>query len=283
MAIGASTNTVLHIPALAEELGFKFDLNRINDLSASTPNLVRLEPASEYFMIDFHKAGGVSAVMAELNKKNLLHNTLTVDGMLFERLRRKKILDKNVIRPIDNPYSHNGGIMVLYGNLAEKGALIKEAALSPRFPRFFTGKAKVFDSEEETNKYLSLENVEKGTIIVIRYEGKIGGPGMREMLYPTSAISGLGLDEDVALITDGRFSGATRGPCIGHVEPEAAVCGNIALVESGDLITIDLNDRRIDLIISEKELTERRKKLKLKLKTLPRGVLRNYRQTQKRH
>ena len=279
MAIGASTNTLLHIPALAEELGLTFDLDRINSLSESTPNLVRLDPASEYFMLDFHRAGGVSAVMGELNKKCLLHNTLTVDGMLFDRLNGEGSLDKNIIKPINDPYSESGGIIVLYGNLAEKGALIKESAISPGFPRVFTGRAKVFNSEEEANEYLSKEDVEKETVIVIRYEGKIGGPGMREMLYPTSAISGLGLDEDVALITDGRFSGATKGPCIGHVEPEAALGGNIALVESGDRIKIDLNNRRIDLLISDEKLDYRRKKLKINLKPLSRGVLRNYRLT----
>ena len=283
MAIGASTNTILHVPALAEELGLTFDLDRINGLSESTPNLVRLEPASEYFMLDFHRAGGVSAVMGELNKKDLLHNTLTVDGMLFDRLNETSTLDKNVIRPIDNPYSKSGGITVLYGNLAEGGAILKESAISKAFPRMFTGRARVFDSEEEANKYISKEEIEKGTIIVIRYEGKIGGPGMREMLYPTSAISGLGLDEYVALITDGRFSGATKGPCIGHVEPEAAVGGNIALIEQGDRIKIDLNKKRVDLLISDKELTRRKKKLKLETKILPRGVLRNYRQAQALH
>ncbi|MDD1752594.1 MAG: dihydroxy-acid dehydratase, partial [Methanotrichaceae archaeon] len=259
MAIGASTNTILHVPALASELGLTFDLDRINSLSESTPNLVKLEPASEYFMIDFYRAGGVSAVMGELSKKDLLYNTLTVDGMLFERLKEAGTLDKDVIRPIDDPYSDSGGIIVLHGNLAENGALIKESAISPSFPRSFTGKTIVFDGEEEADEYLSKKDVEKGTVIVIRYEGKIGGPGMREMLYPTAAISGLGLDEDVALITDGRFSGATKGPCIGHVEPEAALGGNIALVEAGDIIRIDLNSKRIDLLTGDDELARRRK------------------------
>ena len=280
MAIGASTNTVLHIPAIAEELGLIFDLARINSLSLSTPNLVRLNPASEYFMIDLYKAGGVSAVMEELKKEGFLHNTPTVDGMLFDRLKGKGTLDEDVIRPIENPYSDNGGITILYGNLAEKGAVIKDSAISPGFPRVFTGRACVFNSEEEANEYLSKAEIKKGTVIVIRYEGKVGGPGMREMLYPTSAISSLGLDEDVALITDGRFSGATKGPCIGHVEPEAALGGNIALVEPDDTIKIDLNEKRIDLMISAEELAERRKRLDVKLKKLPRGVLRSYRQMQ---
>jgi dihydroxy-acid dehydratase len=278
MAIGASTNTILHIPAVAEERGYAFELSRINSLSASTPNLVRLNPASNYFMLDFHKAGGVTAVLEELNKRNMLHNTLTVDGLLFDRMTGVGTLNHDVIRPIDNPYSKSGGITILGGNLAEKGAVIKESALSDGFPRVFMGKARVFDSEDEANIYLSKGEVEKGQVIVIRYEGRVGGPGMREMLYPTSAISALNLDEDVALITDGRFSGATKGPCIGHIEPEAAIGGNIALVALDDLIKIDLNMKRIDLIVSLEELATRRRKMSLTLNELPRGVLRNYRQ-----
>lgn len=278
MAIGASTNTLLHVPALAEELGFKFDLSIIDEINASTPNLVRLNPANELYMIDFHKAGGIPAVMGELQKKALLHNTLTVDGNLFDRLVGEKTGNSDVIRPIEKPYSKTGGLAVLYGNLAEEGAVIKEAAVSKNFPRVFNGKARVFDSEEEVNEFLSKEEVEKGTVLVIRYEGKIGGPGMREMLYPTSAISGLGLDEDVALITDGRFSGASKGPCIGHIQPEAALGGTIALVINGDEIRIDLEKKRIDLLIDESELTKRRRNFKAKVKNLPYGVLRNYKQ-----
>jgi dihydroxy-acid dehydratase len=278
MAIGASTNTLLHVPALAEELGFKFDLSIIDEINASTPNLVRLNPANELYMIDFHKAGGIPAVMGELQKKGLLHNTLTVDGNLFDRLVGEKTRNSDVIRPIEKPYSKTGGLAVLYGNLAEEGAVIKEAAVSKNFPRVFNGKARVFDSEEEVNEFLSKEEVEKGTVLVIRYEGKIGGPGMREMLYPTSAVSGLGLDEDVALITDGRFSGASKGPCIGHIQPEAALGGTIALVINGDKIRIDLEKKRIDLLIDESELTKRRRNFKVKVKSVPYGVLRNYRQ-----
>jgi dihydroxy-acid dehydratase len=278
MAIGASTNTLLHVPALAEELGFKFDLSIIDEINASTPNLVRLNPANELYMIDFHQAGGIPAVMGELQKKALLHNTLTVDGNLFDRLVGEKTGNSDVIRPIEKPYSKTGGLAVLYGNLAEEGAVIKEAALSKNFPRIFNGKARVFDSEEEVNEFLSKEEVEKGTVLVIRYEGKIGGPGMREMLYPTSAVSGLGLDEDVALITDGRFSGASKGPCIGHIQPEAALGGTIALVINGDEIRIDLEKKRIDLLIDERELTKRRRNFKAKVKSLPYGVLRNYKQ-----
>jgi len=278
MAIGASTNTLLHVPALAEELGFEFDLSMIDEINASTPNLVRLNPATELYMIDFHKAGGVPAVMGELQKKTLLHDTTTVDGKLFDRLVGEQTRNSDVIRPIEKPYSRTGGLAVLYGNLAEEGAVIKEAALSPNFPRVFTGKARVFDSEEEVNEFLSKEEVEKGIVLVIRYEGRVGGPGMREMLYPTSAVSGLGLDEDVALITDGRFSGASKGPCIGHIQPEAALGGAIALVKDGDAIQIDLERKKVDLLVDERELTRRRRGFKAKVKQLPSGVLRNYKQ-----
>jgi dihydroxy-acid dehydratase len=229
-------------------------------------------------MIDFHQAGGVPAVMGELQKKALLHDTTTVDGKLFDRLVGEQTRNIDVIRPIEKPYSQTGGLAVLYGNLAEEGAVIKEAALSPNFPRVFTGKARVFDSEEEVNEFLSKEEVEKGIVLVIRYEGKVGGPGMREMLYPTSAVSGLGLDEDVALITDGRFSGASKGPCIGHIQPEAALGGTIALVKDGDAIQIDLERKQVDLLIDERELTRRRRGFKAKVKQLPSGVLRNYKQ-----
>jgi dihydroxy-acid dehydratase len=283
MAIGASTNTLLHVPALAEELGFEFDLAAIDAINASTPNLVRLNPASELYMIDFHQAGGVPAVMGELQKKGLLHNTTTVDGPLFDRLLGEHTRNREVIRPIEAPYSPTGGIAVLYGNLAVEGAVIKEAAVSPKFPRVFTGTARVFDSEEAVNAYLSTDEVAKGTILVIRYEGKVGGPGMREMLYPTSAISGLGLDEDVALLTDGRFSGASKGPCIGHIQPEAALGGAIALVHDGDVIRIDLEQRRVDLLVDERELTRRRQAFHAPVKQLPLGVLRHYRQLIKTH
>lgn len=276
MAIGASTNTILHLPDIAREAGYKFDLKKINELNKTTPNLVRLNPASDYFMIDLHNAGGIAAVMAELNMKKLLHNTVTVGGMLFDGLKGTENKDKKVIRPIENPYSNEGGIAVLYGNLAEEGSVLKTSAIDAELKEF-EGKAKVFDSEEEATEFIDNEKIENGTVIVIRYEGKIGGPGMREMLYPTASISGLGLDRVIALITDGRFSGATKGLSIGHVEPEAARGGNIALVKNGDSIKIDLNKKRIDLMVSGKELKERRKKLKIKLKELPGGVLLEYR------
>jgi dihydroxy-acid dehydratase len=276
MAIGASTNTLLHIPDIAQEIGLNIDLSFIDKINETTPNLVKINPSSEYYMIDFHQAGGVPAVLGELKKEGLLHNTITVDGTLFERLEGEGTKDKEIIKPINDPYSKTGGLSILYGNLALNGAVVKTAAVSTNFPQIFVGNTIVFDSEEEFNDYFEKNGIQKGCVIVIRYEGKIGGPGMREMLYPTATISGLGLDEDVALITDGRFSGASAGPCIGHVQPEAAVGGNIALVENGDKIKIDLKKNRVDLLLEDQELQKRRKKLVIKRKELI-GVLDNYR------
>lgn len=277
IAIGASTNTLLHVPDIASECGFEFDLERINKMSDETPNLTKISPSSEHRMIDLHNAGGIKAVMAELAKKKLLHNTETVEGNLFNLLKDAKNKDTNAIRPIDNPYSEHGGIAIMRGNLAEEGAVIKTAGVDPEVGDVFEGKAKCFDSEEKVNEFLGKGSPEKGTVLVIRYEGRIGGPGMREMLYPTSAISGLGLDKEVALITDGRFSGATKGISIGHVEPEAAKGGNIALVKDGDKIKIDLANKRIDLMVSGEELKGRRAKFRYELPELPRGTLGNYR------
>jgi dihydroxy-acid dehydratase len=279
MAIGASTNTMLHVPNIAEEAGFEFDLGRINELSESTPNLVKLDPSSEYFMDDLHSAGGIPVVMAELNKKKMIHEVKTVEGQLFSRFENAQVKNKDVIRPIDNPYSESGGISILYGNLAEEGSVIKTSGISPDFPKVFDGKAVVFDSEEEINEFISKGKIEKGSVLVIRYEGPVGGPGMREMLYPTAGISGLDLDADVALLTDGRFSGATHGACIGHIAPEAAVGGNLALVKNGDSIKIDLNERKIDLLVDAAELKKRKGEWKknFSLPKLPNGVLNNFR------
>ncbi len=278
IAIGASTNTMLHVPDIAKEAGYSFDLRRINELSETTPNLVRLDPSSDYFMDDLHLAGGIPAVMAELKSKGLIHNTTTVEGKMFDRLYGfAEVKNKEVIRPIENPYSKEGGIAVLYGNLAEQGSVVKTSGISSEFPKVFEGKAAVFDSEEQANDFIAKGKVQKGSVIVIRFEGPVGGPGMREMLYPTAAISGLDLDNDVALITDGRFSGATKGACIGHVMPEAALGGNIAVVKNGDKIRIDLDKGRIDLLISKDELAKRKKGLKIKLRELPNGVLKNFR------
>ena len=277
IAIGASTNTLLHVPDIAAECGFEFDLERINRMSDETPNLVKLNPSSTDYMIDLHNAGGVKAVMAELAKKKLLHNTETVEGKLFDLLRGAENKNTKVIRPIGDPYSAHGGIAIMGGNLAEEGAVIKAAGVDPEAGDLFEGTARCFDSEEKVNEFLDKSSPEKGTVLVIRYEGKIGGPGMREMLYPTSAISGLGLDREVALITDGRFSGATKGISIGHIEPEAARGGNIALVKDGDKIRIDLAKKRMDLMVSGDELKKRKAKFRYELPKLPRGTLSNYR------
>ncbi len=279
MAIGASTNTILHVPDIAAEAGFKFDLRRINRLSETTPNLVKLNPSSDYFMDDLHNAGGIPAVMAELKLKGLIHNATAVEGKIFDRLLSAQVKNNDVIRPIENPYSSNGGIAVLYGNIAEQGSVVKTSGISHGFPKVFEGRAATFDSEEEANEFIAKGKVEKGSVLVIRYEGPVGGPGMREMLYPTAGISGLGMDNDVALVTDGRFSGATKGACIGHVQPEAALGGNIALVKNGDKIRIDLNKKKIDLLVSSAELKKRKAAWKkaFRLSKLPEGVLKNYR------
>jgi dihydroxy-acid dehydratase len=277
MAIGASTNTLLHVPDLAREAGFNFDLNRINDLSETTPNLVKIDPSSDYFMDDLHRAGGIPAVMAELQKKNLIHDTKTITGNVFNRLAIAVNRNREVIRPIENPYSPSGGIAVFYGNLAEEGSVMKISGISPQWPTVFEGKAFVFNSEEEVASFIAQGALEKGSVLVIRNEGKVGGPGMREMLYPTAGISGLGLDTEVALITDGRFSGATKGACIGHVMPEAALGGNIALVRNGDRIRIDLDKKQVNMLINETELQKRKKGLDIELNKLPEGVLKNFR------
>ncbi|MCX6798758.1 MAG: dihydroxy-acid dehydratase [Candidatus Diapherotrites archaeon] len=280
MAIGASTNTMLHVPDIAAEAGVKIDLKKIGGLSGTTPNLVKLNPSSDYFMTDLHEAGGIPAVMAELKKKNLIADTATVEGKMFGRLAGASIKNKEVIRPIENPYSKSGGIAILYGNLAPEGSVVKTSGISPQFPQIFEGKAFVFDSEEDAGAFIAKGKIPKASVIVIRYEGMVGGPGMREMLYPTAGISGLGLDDHVALLTDGRFSGATRGACIGHIAPEAALGGNIALARNGDTIKIDLKKKRIDLRVSLAELKKRKSawKKKFKLCELPEGVLRNYRE-----
>ena len=258
MALGCSTNTMLHLPAIAHEAGLTIDLQAANDISAHTPNLCHLAPAGDTFMEDLDRAGGVSAVMAELSKKDLLDTTvLTVEGRpLAERLAAAVNRDPAVIRPIDDPYSANGGIAVLRGNLAPDGCVVKQSAVAPQMMRH-QGPARVFDSEDEAIAAIYDRQIRPGDIVVIRYEGPKGGPGMREMLNPTSAIVGMGLGESVALITDGRFSGATRGAAIGHVSPEAASGGAIALVQEGDIIDIDIPACRIELKVDEGELERR--------------------------
>ena len=259
MALGCSTNTMLHIPAIAHEAGVTLSLDMANDFSARTPNLCHLAPAGDTFMEDLDRAGGVWAVMAELNKKKLLDTScLTVTGAtLGENIAGVENLNTNIIRPIEHPYSETGGIAVLKGNLAPDGCVVKQSAVAPEMMRH-EGPARVFECEDDAIAAINAGKIREGDVVVIRYEGPKGGPGMREMLNPTSAIAGMGLDKSVALITDGRFSGATRGASIGHVAPEAALGVNIALVREGDPISIDIPAHSIRLCVSDKELAARR-------------------------
>ena len=259
MALGCSTNTMLHLPAIAHEAGVAIDLDAANEISAHTPNLCHLAPAGDTFMEDLDRAGGVYAVMKELTKKNLLDlSVMTCTGKIMaENLEEVQNLDPEIIRPIQRPYSENGGIAVLKGNLAEDGCVVKQSAVAHEMMTH-EGPARVFDSEDEAIAAIYGKQINPGDVVVIRYEGPKGGPGMREMLNPTSAIVGMGLGSSVALITDGRFSGATRGAAIGHVSPEAAAGGTIALVEEGDQIAIDIPNCSIELKVSEAELAKRR-------------------------
>ena len=259
MALGCSTNTMLHLPAIAHECGIELDLDMSNEISSRTPNLCHLAPAGETYMEDLEQAGGVYAVMKELTKKGLLDTSvMTVTGKtLGENLEGVVNRDPELIRPIENPYSADGGIAVLKGNLAPEGCVVKRSAVAPEMMAH-TGPARVFDSEEEAITAIYAGKIVPGDVVVIRYEGPKGGPGMREMLNPTSAIVGMGLGESVALITDGRFSGATRGAAIGHVCPEAAQGGPIALVEEGDIISIDIPSCKIELQVDEATLAARK-------------------------
>ena len=259
MALGCSTNTMLHLPAIAHEAGVTINLSHANEISERTPNLCHLAPAGDTFMEDLDRAGGVYAVMNELAKKNLINTSLiTATGKtVAENIAGVHNLDENIIRPIEKPYSQTGGIAVLRGNLAPDGCVVKRSAVAQEMMKH-EGRARVFDSEDDAIKTIYAGGINPGDVVVIRYEGPKGGPGMREMLNPTSAICGMGLDTSVALITDGRFSGATRGASIGHVSPEAASGGNIALVHEGDIIAIDINNYSISLKVSDEELAKRR-------------------------
>jgi len=259
MALGCSTNTMLHLPAIAHEAGVEIDLHRVNDISDRTPNLCPLAPAGDTFMEDLDHAGGVWAVMKELTKANLLDTSLlTVTGKtIAENLEGVVNRDTSLIRPLEDPFSATGGINVLYGNLAPDGCVVKQSAVAPEM-MVHEGPARVFDSEEDAIATIYAGGIRPGDVVVIRYEGPKGGPGMREMLNPTSAIVGMGLGSTVALITDGRFSGATRGAAIGHVSPEAAAGGTIGLVEEGDIIAIDIPNHAVELKVSEDVLAARR-------------------------
>ena len=259
MALGCSTNSMLHLPAIAHECGIDLNLDIANEISSHTPNLCHLAPAGRTYMEDLNEAGGIYAVMNEINKLGLLNTDLiTCTGKTIAE-NIEGVVNKNpeVIRPVDNPYSSTGGIAVLRGNLAPDSCVVKRSAVAPEMLRH-TGPAKVYDCEEEAMAAINNGEIVEGDVVVIRYEGPKGGPGMREMLNPTSAIMGRGLGSTVALITDGRFSGATRGASIGHVSPEAAVGGPIALVKNGDMIEIDIPNNSITLKVSDEELAERR-------------------------
>ena len=260
MALGCSTNTMLHLPAIAHEAGVTLDLNMANEISAKTPNLCHLAPAGDTFMEDLDRAGGVSAVMKELDQLGLLDTSLmTVTGKtVAENIANARNLDHDIIRPVTNPYSATGGIAVLKGNLAPDGCVVKQSAVAAPM-MVHDGPARVFDSEDDAIKAIYERRINPGDVVVIRYEGPKGGPGMREMLNPTSAIVGMGLGESVALITDGRFSGATRGASIGHVSPEAAAGGPIALVQEGDPIHIDIPNHIISIGVSDEVMEQRRK------------------------
>ena len=276
MALGCSTNSMLHLPAIAHECGVDLNLDIANEISTVTPNLCHLAPAGRTYMEDLNEAGGVYAVMNELTKKNLLHtDCMTVTGKTIgENIAGCVNLAPEVIRPIENPYSETGGIAVLKGNLAPEGSVVKRSAVLPEM-LVHEGPAKVFDSEEEAQAAINAGKIVAGDVVVIRYEGPKGGPGMREMLNPTSAIMGMGLGNSVALITDGRFSGATRGACVGHVTPEAASGGMIGVVEDGDIISINIPENTIELKVDADVLTERMKNFVPKKKELS-GYLKRY-------
>ncbi len=276
MALGCSTNSMLHLPAIAHECGVEIDLDIANKLSAVTPNLCHLAPAGHVYMEDLNEAGGVYAVMNELNKKGLIKTgCMTVTGRTVgENIEGVKNKDTSVIRPIDDPYSETGGIAVLRGNLAKDGCVVKRSAVVPEM-LVHTGPARVFDCEEDAQAAILGGKIVKGDVVVIRYEGPKGGPGMREMLNPTSAIQGMGLGSDVALITDGRFSGASRGASIGHVSPEAADGGIIGIVEEGDMISIDIPNYKLELLVDDAEIERRMKNFTPKKKEL-KGYLKRY-------
>ena len=279
MALGCSTNSMLHLPAIAHEAGVDLNLDIANELSAVTPNLCHLAPAGPTYMEDLNEAGGVYAVMNELTKKNLLHlDLMTVTGKTVgENIKGCVNLDPEVIRPVENPYSETGGIAVLKGNLAPDSGVVKRSAVVPEM-MVHEGPARVFDCEEDAIEAIKGGKIVAGDVVVIRYEGPKGGPGMREMLNPTSAIAGMGLGSSVALITDGRFSGASRGASIGHVSPEAAVGGPIALVEEGDIISINIPENKLNVLVSDEEMAKRKEKWQPREPKITTGYLSRYRE-----
>jgi dihydroxy-acid dehydratase len=258
MALGCSTNTVLHLFSIAREAGIPLQLEKINEISEHTPHLCALSPAGDHHLEDLDRAGGVRAVLKELSGAGLIRDEcVTVSGKkLSDTIARATVWDYRVIRPMSNPYHHEGGLAVLYGNLAPAGCVVKQSAVSREMLRH-EGPARVFESEEEATEAIMRGKINRGDVLIIRYEGPKGGPGMREMLTPTSALAGMGLDTHVALVTDGRFSGGTRGACIGHVSPEAMEGGAIALVEDGDLVVIDIRNKGINVRLTEEDLKKR--------------------------
>lgn len=277
MALGCSTNSVLHLLAIAHEAGVDIDLDLINEISAKVPNLCRLSPAGPHHVQDLYEAGGVQAVMKELTKKNLLHlDLITVTCKTAgENIEKAKVLDRNVIRSVEEPYSQTGGLAILKGSLAPLGAVVKRSAVADEMLKH-RGPARVFDCEEDAINAIYNGMIKKGDVVVIRYEGPKGGPGMREMLGPTSAIAGMGLDKDVALITDGRFSGASRGASIGHVSPEAMEGGPIALLKDGDIVSIDIPGGKLDIEISEETMKTRMAEWKAPEPKVKKGYLARY-------
>ena len=277
MALGCSSNTMLHLPAIAHEAGLTIDLHMVNEISNRTPNLCHLAPAGHTFMCELDDAGGVQAVLAELAKKNLIDTSLmTVTGKtVAENIAGVRNRNPEVLRPIENPFSDNGGLAILFGNLAPNGTVVKRSACAKELMKH-TGPARVFNDESEAMDAVQNRKIKSGDVVVIRYEGPKGGPGMREMLAVTAALAGQGLDKEVALITDGRFSGATRGASLGHCSPEAAVGGPIALVEEGDMITLDINNYKITLEVSDEELERRRAAWKAPEPKVKSGYLARY-------
>jgi dihydroxy-acid dehydratase len=277
MALGCSTNTVLHLMAIAREVGVRLDLDAFNRISEKTPHLCSLSPAGKHHMEDLDRAGGVSAVMKEISRKRMIHKgCLTVTGRTVkENIKHSRIRDKSVIRCLERPYHKQGGLALLFGNLAPGGCVVKQSAVVRRMLRH-EGPARVFDGEEAATSAIMTSKIKKGDVVIIRYEGPKGGPGMREMLVPTSAIAGMGLDADVALITDGRFSGGTRGAAIGHVSPEAMEGGRIAVVQDGDRIAIDIPKRRVTLKVPEKEIEGRLSKWRSPRPKISKGYMARY-------
>ncbi len=274
MALGGSTNTVLHIPAIAHEAGVKLPLEVFDELSRTTPHIANMLPGGEHFLEDLDAAGGIPAVLKRLGK--LLHNTMTLSGFTtYQIAQRAEIYNEDVIRPLEKAYHKEGGIAILRGNLAPGGAVVKQSAVNPKM-MVFEGTAKVYNSEEEGMKAILNGEIKPGDVVVIRYEGPKGGPGMREMLSPTATIAGMGLSDSVALITDGRFSGGTRGPCIGHISPEAMEGGPVAIVQNGDRIKIDIPKRRLDLLIPEEEIKKRLSKWRPPRPKITKGWLARY-------